>query len=75
MKEKLILAIIVGIVDLLIFLGVILIWYKDCKQIGKDNLAVSLKRRVIIYVFFIILPSFIAFVKSWQIKNKMLYSL
>ena len=64
MKVKLILAIIVGMVDLLILLGVILIWYKDCKQIGKDNLAVSLKRRLVIYIFYIILPSFIAFVKS-----------
>jgi len=63
MKVKLILAIIVGMVDLLILLGVILIWHKDCKQIGKDNLAVSLKRRIVIYIFYIILPSFIAFVK------------
>lgn len=63
MKVKLILAIIVGMVDLLILLGVILIWYKDCKQIGKDNLAVSLKRRIIIYIFYIILPSFIGFVR------------
>ena len=63
MKVKLILVIIVGMVDLLILLGVISIWYKDCKQIGKDNLAVSLKRRLVIYIFFIILPSFIGFVK------------
>jgi hypothetical protein len=62
MKEKLILAIIVGTFDLLIFLGVMLIWYEDCKEIGKNNLAVSLKERIIIYITFVILPSFIPFV-------------
>lgn len=63
MTEKLILIIIVGTVDLLIFLGIMLIWYVDCKQIGKDNLAVSLKERIITYIVFVILPSFIPFVK------------
>ena len=63
MKEKLILAIIVGTIDLLIFLGVMLVWYEDCKEIGKNNLAVSLKERIITYITFVILPSFIPFVK------------
>lgn len=46
--------------ELLGLLGVVINWKNDCKEYGKENLAVSLKERVITYVIWIIFPSIIA---------------
>ena len=46
--------------ELLGILGIIIEWKKDCKELGKENLTVSLKERIITYILWSILPFVIA---------------
>lgn len=41
----------------MILLWLLLEYKKDCKEIGKENLAVPLKERLESYFFFIVLPA------------------
>lgn len=44
---------IVGIaLQFILFIPFFIIWKKDCKEIGKENLAVSLKERFIAWVIY-----------------------
>lgn len=43
--DKLIQFLICIILQFIFFMPFFLIWRKDCKEIGKENLAVSLKER------------------------------
>lgn len=45
--------------ELLGILGIVIDWKKDCKELGKENLAVSLKERIIAYIIWIIFPSIV----------------
>ena len=44
------------IVNIIAYVIVILIYFKDCKEIGKNNLAVNLKDRLINTFLFITMP-------------------
>ena len=46
-------------IELIGIIPIILIWEKDCKEIGKENLAVPLKDRIIAYAMCFIIPSII----------------
>lgn len=46
---------------LLIF--IICVYIKDCKEIGKENLAVPLSERLLTYFVFIILRIIVALIK------------
>lgn len=42
---------IVGLLlQIILFIPFFFVWRKDCKEIGKENLAVSLKKRFITWV-------------------------
>ena len=38
--------------QIILFIPFFLVWRKDCKEIGKENLAVSLKERFITWIIF-----------------------
>ena len=38
--------------QIILFIPFFLVWRKDCKEIGKENLAVSLKERFVMWVIF-----------------------
>ena len=38
--------------QIILFIPFFLVWRKDCKEIGKENLAVSLKERFVTWVIF-----------------------
>jgi hypothetical protein len=40
------------LLQLVLFLPFYLIWRKDCKELGKDNLAVSLEERFFAWLVF-----------------------
>lgn len=40
----------------MILIVVLLTYYKDCKSIGKDNLAVTLGERLAYYIAFVLIP-------------------
>lgn len=40
----------------MLLLIIILIWRKDCKEIGKENLAVPLSERLAVYFVMVVLP-------------------
>jgi hypothetical protein len=40
------------LLQLVLFIPFYLIWRKDCKEIGKDNLAVSLQERFLTWLIF-----------------------
>ena len=40
------------LLQLILFLPFYLIWRKDCKELGKDNLAVSLEERFFAWLVF-----------------------
>lgn len=46
--------------QIIVVISVYFIWKKDCKEIGKENLAVSLGERLI--VSFIVFPFWIAII-------------
>lgn len=48
--------------ELLGILGIVINWKKDCKELGKENLAVSLKERIFAYVVWLIFPSIISII-------------
>lgn len=55
---KIIILFVVGIVlQFIFFIPLFLIWKRDCKEIGKENLAVSLEERFI--TWFICFPFWI----------------
>jgi len=56
---KIIVFSIIIFLELLGLLGVIINWKNDCKEYGKEDLAVSLKERIITYIIWIIFPSII----------------
>lgn len=45
------------VTELVGLIPIILIWQKDCKEIGKENLAVNLKDRIVAYVLCFVIPS------------------
>jgi hypothetical protein len=47
----------------MLLLIIILIWRKDCKKIGKENLAVSLSERLTSYFIMVVLPILIVTLK------------
>lgn len=47
----------------MILIIVIIAYIRDCREIGKENLAVPLSERLIWYLIFIALPILIAIVK------------
>jgi hypothetical protein len=40
------------LLQIVLFIPFYLIWIKDCKTIGKDNLAVSLQERFLYWIIF-----------------------
>lgn len=50
----------------MILLLVIITYIRDCKEIGKENLAVPLRERLSVYFAFIILPIIIGIIVSLQ---------
>ena len=38
--------------QIILFIPFFLVWRKDCKEIGKENLAVSLKERFVTWIIF-----------------------
>jgi hypothetical protein len=40
------------LLQLILFLPFYLLWRKDCKKLGKDNLAVSLEERFFVWLGF-----------------------
>lgn len=40
------------LLQFILFIPFYLIWRKDCKEIGKDNLAVSLQERFLYWILF-----------------------
>jgi hypothetical protein len=40
------------LLQFVLFIPFYLIWRKDCKKIGKDNLAVSLQERFLVWLIF-----------------------
>lgn len=40
----------------MILCWILLDYWKDCKRIGKENLAVSLKERLVSYFLWIVVP-------------------
>lgn len=47
-----IIEIIMVVLQFLLFIPFYLVWRNDCKEIGKENLAVSLLERFIIWIVF-----------------------
>ena len=41
-------------------------WKKDCKEIGKENLAVPLSERLSVYFAFVVFPIIIGIIVSLQ---------
>lgn len=39
----------------ILFIPFFIIWKKDCKEIGKENLAVSLKERFTVWVIYFLI--------------------
>lgn len=52
MKWFLLLSVASAILQLTLFIPFFLMWREDCKRIGKENLAVSLKERFIAWIVF-----------------------
>lgn len=40
----------------MIFIMTLIVYFVDCKNIGKENLAVSLSKRILIYLLYIVTP-------------------
>ena len=38
--------------QIILFIPFFLVWRKDCKEIGKENLTVSLKERFVTWIIF-----------------------
>ena len=38
--------------QIILFIPFFLVWRKDCREIGKENLAVSLKERFVTWIIF-----------------------
>ena len=51
----------------MILLLILLEYYEDVKEYGKENLAVSLSRRLITYFIYVGIPVAIAILKSLEI--------
>lgn len=63
MPTVLIIVILIAILwNVLAYAGVYCIWRRDCKEIGIDNLAVSLKERMTGVFYFVTLPCIIGFI-------------
>lgn len=48
----------------MILCWILLEYWLDCKRIGKENLAVSLRERLMTYFLFIVLPAIAGLVKA-----------
>lgn len=48
---------------------IIVVWIKDCKNYGKENLGVPLEDRICAYTFLIIIPPIVAFIIEIIQKN------
>jgi len=46
-------------IEILGIIPILLIWNKDCREIGIENLAVQLKDRIFAYIAVIIIPSLV----------------
>ena len=50
--EKMNKILICALLQIVLFIPFYLVWRKDCKTIGKDNLAVSLQERFLYWLIF-----------------------
>ena len=46
----------------MIFIIMVVLYYKDVKRYGKDNLAVSFKERLYMYILFVLFPALTGFI-------------
>jgi hypothetical protein len=48
----------------MILCWILLEYWRDCKEIGKENLAVPLQERLMTYFLFVVLPAIVGLVKA-----------
>lgn len=46
----------------MIFIIMVVLYYKDVKRVGKDNVLLSFRARLIMYILFVILPALMGFI-------------
>ena len=46
----------------MIFIMMVIIYYKDVKRYGKDNLCVSFRERLYMYIVFVLFPALTGFI-------------
>ena len=46
----------------MIFIIMVVLYYKDVKEVGKDNVWISFRARLLMYILFVILPALTGFI-------------
>ena len=46
----------------MIFIIMVVLYYKDVKRVGKDNIQVSFTARLLMYILFILFPALMGFI-------------
>ena len=46
----------------MIFIIMVVLYYRDIKRVGKDNIWLSFRARLLMYILFVILPALMGFI-------------
>ena len=46
----------------MIFIIMVVLYYKDVKRVGKDQIWLSFRARVLMYILFVIIPALMGFI-------------